>query len=194
MVRFSHGANQRIEGKGTRMIIGLSGYAGVGKDEVAKILVEDFGFSRVAFGDIIKTACYRMNPIVTLDGLRLAHLVDLEGWDIAKSLPEVRRLLQVMGTEVGRDMIDPQIWVELTLHNASPEDNIVVSDVRFRNEAEEIKWKQGEIWRVSRIDKENPINLHRSETEMDSWDFDKYVSNNGTIHDLFHEVLECMRM
>ena len=32
-------------------IIGLSGYARSGKDEAAKVLVEELGFPRVAFAD-----------------------------------------------------------------------------------------------------------------------------------------------
>lgn len=170
------------------MIIGLSGYAQAGKDTVADILVEDHGYTRLAFADIIKHACYRLDPIVSLDGMRLGHLVDAHGWDIAKQVPEVRRLLQAMGSEVGRDLIDPQIWVELTMYGVDKERNIVFSDVRFKNEAEEIKWKQGQLWRISRIEKGAPVNLHRSETELDTWDFDEYVSNNGTIEDLRDEI------
>lgn len=170
------------------MIIGLSGYAQVGKDTVAQMLVEDYGFTRIGFADIIKKAAYVLDPIITLDGMRLAHAVDKYGWEGCKTVPEVRRLLQVMGSEVGRDLIDPQIWIELTLHAVHPDDKIVVSDVRFRNEAEEIKWKRGQVWRISRIDKDAPVNIHRSETDMDSWDFDQYISNNGTIEDLKAEV------
>jgi hypothetical protein len=175
------------------MIIGLSGYAQSGKDTVAQILVEDYGFTRLAFADIIKKAMYTLDPIINLDGLRLAHAVEKYGWDGVKSLPEVRRLLQVMGSEIGRDLIDPQIWVELTMHNVHPNDKIVISDVRFRNEAEEIKWRHGNVWRISRIEKGAPINIHRSETDMDSWDFDHYISNNGTIPELalaIKEILE----
>jgi hypothetical protein len=94
----------------------------------------------------------------------------------------------VLGSEIGRDLIDPQIWVELTMHSVHVDDKIVISDVRFRNEAEEIKWKQGQVWRISRIDKGAPVNIHRSETDMDSWDFDQYVSNNGTIEELKEEI------
>lgn len=170
------------------MIIGLSGYAQVGKDTVATILVEDYGYTRIGFADIIKKAVYVLDPIITLDGMRLAHAVDKYGWEGAKQAPEVRRLLQVLGSEIGRDLIDPQIWVELTMSAVHQNDKIVISDVRFRNEAEEIKWKHGEIWRVSRIEKDAPVNVHRSETDMDSWDFDQYISNNGTIEDLSREV------
>jgi hypothetical protein len=170
------------------MIIGLSGYAQTGKDTVASILVEDYGYTRIGFADIIKKAIYVLDPIITLDGMRLAHAVDKYGWEIAKQSPEVRRLLQVMGSEIGRDLIDAQLWVELTMSAVHPEDKIVISDVRFRNEAEEIKWKHGDIWRISRIEKDAPVNVHRSETDMDSWDFDEYISNNGTIDDLAREV------
>ena len=175
------------------MIIGLSGYAQVGKDTVAQILVEDYGYTRIGFADIIKKACYMLDPIISLDGMRLAHAVDKYGWEGSKQVPEVRRLLQVMGSEVGRDLIDPQIWVELTLHGTKPEDKIVVADVRFRNEAEEIKWKHGEVWRISRVERNTPVNVHRSETDMDSWDFDQYIANNGTLEDLSEEVLTIMK-
>ena len=174
------------------MIIGLSGYAQVGKDTVAQILVEDYGYTRIGFADTIKKAAYVLDPIITLDGMRLAYLVDRFGWDGAKQVPEARRILQVLGSDVGRDLIDPNLWVELTMHSVHQNDKIVVSDVRFSNEAEEIKWKFGEIWRVSRIDKSSPVNVHRSETEMDSWDFDQYVSNNGTIEELKAEIEKIM--
>jgi hypothetical protein len=166
------------------MIIGLSGYAQVGKDTVAQILVEEYGFTRIGFADIIKKAAYILDPLITMDGMRLAHAVDKYGWEGSKQVPEVRRILQVLGSEIGRDLIDPQIWVELTMHSVHVDDKIVISDVRFRNEAEEIKWKQGQVWRISRIDKGAPVNIHRSETDMDSWDFDQYISNNGTVEEL----------
>lgn len=170
------------------MIIGLSGYAQSGKDTVAQILVEDYGYTRLAFADIIKKACYALNPIISLDGMRLSHAVEKYGWDGAKQVPEVRRLIQAMGTEVGRELIDPQIWVELTMYAVSNTDKIVLSDVRFRNEAEEIKWRTGQIWRISRIERGAPINLHRSETDMDTWNFDQYLANNGTIDELKDEI------
>ena len=46
------------------MIIGLTGYARSGKDTVAQILVDKFGFTRVAFADPIRDFCYQVNPIV----------------------------------------------------------------------------------------------------------------------------------
>jgi len=169
------------------MIIGLSGKARAGKDTVAAILVEDYGFTKLAFADVIKAAVYTLDPIISLSGLRLQHLVDSNGWEAAKEFPEVRRLLQVFGSEVGRDMIDPQIWIEITMHGIKASANVVISDVRFKNEAEEIKYQGGQVWRITRAINDT-IDFHRSETELDSWNFDQYVPNNGTLEDLREEV------
>lgn len=173
------------------MIIGLSGKAQAGKDTVAAILVEDYGFTRLAFADVIKAAVYVLDPIISLSGLRLQHLVDTNGWEAAKQFPEVRRLLQVFGSEVGRDLIDEQIWIELTMNGIKSNGNFVISDVRFRNEAEEIKYQGGQVWRITRAIN-STIDFHRSETELDSWNFDQYIPNNGSVEDLRNEVKEVM--
>lgn len=77
------------------MLIGLCGYPGVGKDEVAKYLVTRYEFCRVAFADAMRDDLYKLNPIIG-SVWRLADLVDTVGWDVAKRMfPEVRRLLQV---------------------------------------------------------------------------------------------------
>lgn len=173
------------------MIIGLSGKARAGKDSVAQMLVEDYGFTRLAFADVIKTCVYALDPIISLSGLRLQHLIDANGWEAAKEFPEVRRLLQVFGTEVGRNLIDEQIWIEMTLAGAKASSNIVISDVRFKNEAEEIKYQGGQVWRITRAVGDT-IDFHRSETDLDSWNFDYYVPNNGSLDDLKNEVREIM--
>lgn len=41
----------------TAMIIGITGYAGSGKDTIADILVRDHGFGKVAFADPLKRIC-----------------------------------------------------------------------------------------------------------------------------------------
>mgnify|MGYP006283771541 FL=1 len=43
------------------MIIGLTGYAQSGKDTVASLLVEHYGYERVAFADKIRSFLYEMN-------------------------------------------------------------------------------------------------------------------------------------
>jgi dephospho-CoA kinase len=164
------------------MIIGLSGYASAGKDTVSQILVDKFGYKRMAFADSIRDILYTLNPLAQ-KGIYIKQLVDEYGWDIAKQDPEVRRLLQVLGTEVGREFFGDDIWVDTLIAKIEPEDKVVITDVRFPNEAREINYLAGQIWRVNRNGIE-AVNEHVSETQMDNYDFDFVINNNGSLEDL----------
>jgi len=85
------------------MIIGLSGYARSGKDTIAEILIMNYGFKRLAFADNIRKAIIKLDPILS-NGQRISGSVREIGWEPTKANTEVRRLLQVFGTEVGREM------------------------------------------------------------------------------------------
>ena len=168
------------------MIIGLSGYAQSGKDTVAKILIENYGYERVAFADAIKDLLIKMNPILE-DGYRLNEHVQEFGWELAKARPEVRRLLQDLGLGA-RVIIDDHIWVVAALQKMYDVDkNYVITDVRFENEAVMVKQIFGEVWRIER-EGVGPINSHVSESQLSNWDFDRIINNNGTLEDLAIEV------
>ena len=92
------------------MIIGLSGYAGSGKDTVASVLIEQHGFTRLAFADPIREFLLLINPILS-DGHRVNETVTMIGWDNAKSKPEVRRLLQDIGVGC-RQMFGEDFWIK----------------------------------------------------------------------------------
>ena len=129
------------------MIIGLSGYARSGKDTVAELLGLNYGFKRISFALPMRDALYRLNPIVkgsiVGEELRLAEYVDHFGWEDAKALPEVRRLLQVFGTEVGREMFGKTFWIDQAFKRAEEYQRVVIADVRFPNEADTVKIKGG---------------------------------------------------
>ena len=167
------------------MIIGLSGYAQSGKDTVAKYLVEQKGFERIAFADPIKELLYELNPIVSTtanEPMYLRGSVDRDGWEIAKRSSEVRRLLQVLGLGA-RKIVDKELWVIKALKTMSDDGNYVITDVRFQNEATQIRLTGGKIWRVERTGV-GAVNNHISEHDLDNWEFDSYIHNNGTIEDL----------
>jgi hypothetical protein len=71
-------------------------------------------------------------------------------------------------------------------------DHFVITDVRFPNEANLIKLKGGEVWRVNR-GANKPINSHSSESAMDDYKFDRIISNESTIQSLESEVFKLMR-
>ena len=172
------------------MIIGLSGYARSGKDTAADRLVSNHGFVRYSFAAPMKKAMYILNPIVNSDSIgnfRYQSLVDVYGLDSAKeSNPEIRRLLQVFGTEVGRSMFGNNFWVDLTL-NSIKEDNVVISDVRFKNEADAIKKLGGQVWRINRHGI-GPVTDHSSEIDLDDYAFNHIIDNDFSVSDLSNMV------
>lgn len=172
------------------MIIGLSGYARSGKDTVAELLVLNYGFKRMAFADGIRQALLALNPLLQ-DGLRLNDVVDEHGWEVAKSKDEVRRLLQVMGTEVGRKLIHEDVWVWRLFNAISTDERIVIPDVRFPNEARMVESQGGEVWRINRPNL-SAVNEHVSEHAMDNYMFKRAIFNGGTLDDLADEIFMLM--
>lgn len=164
-------------------IIGLTGYAQSGKDTLANILMDKYGYRRIAFADTIREFLYEVNPMVACSPTGyLKDLVNLVGWDKAKQEPQVRRLLQDLGV-AARKLIDEDIWVTIALRNIDAEDRVVITDVRFENEAEHLSALGGQLWRVKRPGVE-AVNAHISETQMDGYRVDQIFLNNGTVEDL----------
>jgi cytidylate kinase len=165
------------------MIIGLTGFAQSGKDSVAKYLVEDHGYRRIAFADSIRDLLYEMDPFVDGD-YHLKVLVDAYGWDIIKQKKEVRRMLQNLGVGA-RKVFGDNFWVARAMLKINGfQDKCVITDVRFTNEAEAIKqYDNAQIWRVKRPGVE-AVNNHISETQMADYKVDQILSNQGTLEEL----------
>lgn len=173
-------------------LIGLTGYAQSGKDTVASILVEKYGYSRIAFADKIRDFLYGINPMVACSPTGyLQDLVNLVGWDNAKQEPQVRRLLQDLGISA-RELLDENIWITSALGNVNEGERVVVTDVRFENEAIMIKLMGGQLWRVKRVGF-GPVNDHISESELDGYKVNQIFVNNGSIEDLALLVTTRMR-
>lgn len=174
-------------------VIGLSGYAQSGKDTIAAYLVEHDGWERVAFADTLREAVYTLDPTIKSQVFgeyrhrALRSVVDEFGWDAAKTSPvwgdEVRQLLQRMGTDVGRQLLGDNVWVDLAMRKLEPGHKYVFTDVRFPNEAEAIKRVGGHMWRVKRPNC-GPVNGHVSETALDTFLFDDFIWNDSTVADL----------
>jgi hypothetical protein len=192
------------------LIIGLSGYARSGKDEAAKVLVEQFGFERIAFADKLRDFLYALNPIVDINvvvhpfddengklrlgyepqNVRLKEVIDRNGWDGYKETrygAEIRGLLQRLGTEAGRNVLWDSIWIDAAFHGLDPAGNYVVTDCRFPNEAEAVRSRNGAVVRITRSGV-GPANGHASETSLDDYEFDYRIDNSGTLEE-YHELI-----
>lgn len=169
------------------MIVGLVGKKRAGKDTVAARLVEKHGFVRLAFADRLRTVMYELNPVIDNAGTRLAALVDAVGWEATKNLPEVRRLLQHHGVAI-RTHVDPEVWVRPVMRTALAETRpIVITDVRFPNEADAIERAGGRLVRVVRTLQADG-DKHVSETALDGRLIATTVINDGTLADLQREA------
>jgi len=173
------------------MLIGLSGFAQSGKDTVAKYLIEEHGYTRLAFADVLRRALYTLNPIILVSNegaiLRLKEHVDEVGWEEAKKIEEVRKLLQVFGTEVGRALLGENVWVNLALKEMKEDRDYVFTDVRFLNEANLLRDRGGSIWRIERPSVE-AVNQHLSERALEGYNFDFKIINDSTLDDLAEKV------
>lgn len=163
------------------MLVGVSGYAGSGKDEVGKILVAEQGFRRVAFADKLRAVLYDASP-------ELRSLVDAVGWDNAKTHDSVRSTLQRFAM-AARSVLGVDVWLDAALVDVDPLfDDVVFTDVRFPNEAQRIRELGGVVWRIIRPGTE-PVNSHASETSLTSADADVVIYNDSTLQDLQSAVL-----
>ena len=79
-------------------------------------------------------------------------------------------------------MFGEDFWVTLAL-NSIDSPNAVISDVRFKNEAEAIKRAGGQIWRINRFGV-GPVTNHASEIDLDNYDFDHLISNDLSVLEL----------
>jgi hypothetical protein len=170
-------------------LIGLSGYAQSGKDTVASILVRDFGYERIAFADPIKDLLYLINP--TIDRVALQYIVDNNGWEAAKQHAEVRQMLQDLGVGA-KELFGSNFWIDIALAKAKQEHKVVITDVRFKNEAQMITVSGGELWRIERPFT-GPVNDHVSELELEKHPFDRRVYNNSGLKGLENSVKDILR-
>jgi hypothetical protein len=115
--------------------------------------------------------------------------VDL-GWD-GKKDAKGRRLLQLLGTEIGRECIDENIWVnkwEGQRSSAKGEavDIVIADDMRFLNEVNHVLYLRGITIKIFGRDAyESEIQKdHASELGLDDKYFDFIWDNSGTLEDM----------
>lgn len=169
-------------------LIGISGLARHGKNTVGDYISAKYGHTQLAFAGPLKHYIYVLNPFVCVaEGLRVQDVVDLYGEEEAKlKFEELRRLYVIMGTDVGRD-IDENLWLNIFKRNAAQHEKVVVTDVRFPNEALAIREMDGIVLNIYRPGTEK-INNHVSEDGLPSELFDFQIENSGSIGYLQAEV------
>lgn len=170
------------------MLIGITGKKNSGKDTVAKIIIlilydySDEGVERFLYDDDlidIVPSDVKIRSFAEPIKRMVAELIneDVEALEDRefkeKELPAIftsygdrltpRKLMQLIGTEFGREMIHNDIWVDLLFENYDSTKKWIISDVRFENEAIRILKAGGYLLQV--VSKEVGIkDTHASET------------------------------
>ena len=205
------------------MIVGLLGFIGSGKGTAGDIL-KDLGFTPLSFAKGVKDVAAEMFgwPRHLLEGdteaSRKWREQPDEFWSKEFGKKFTPRLaLQLMGTEVGRDVFHQDFWVikmkKYIMEN--PEQNFVITDVRFRNEMQFVHDHGGiliEIQRgikphwygiaskANRDDKaaENFMlersGVHESEWRWIGGPIDHVIDNEGTLEDLKKNVIKKLEL
>ena len=169
-------------------VIGLCGELGSGKSEAARILNEDHGFIRVKMTD-------PLNQMLKALGIAAC---DLDGPGREKPHPllcgkSVRHAQQTLGTEWGRELINPYFW---TFHWSRTVcdvrdlgGNVVCENIRFPSEVETLTAVGGELWEVRRPGLDGPQHAHVSEHHREFRAVAaRIIHNNGTLESLRENV------
>lgn len=168
-------------------LIGIAGRAGSGKDTAGSHLVEQHGFQQYAFADPIRAMLGALGAFPAADLINRDTKEVVIDW-LGKS---PRQMAQTLGTEWGRELVHPQLWILMAQRRWDAAKfaghSLVVTDVRFANEADWIRGQGGQVIGLDRPGIE-VVSAHASEQFGLSSLADLVICNNDTIDMLEHLI------
>ena len=171
------------------MLIGIVGMKRTGKDTMANLLTNYYGFNKVAFADPIKDIC----KILFNWDKEFLESDDKDKYCELGIVP--RDMMKWIGTDIFQYQIyerfpnlkikQKEIWVNAVKNQIT--NKTVISDVRFIHEAEFIKNNGGILVYIDK----NPItdNLEYDLNELINNYVDYTIENKDKLH-IFHENID----
>ena len=168
------------------MIIGLTGAKFSGKDAVGEAIIQAIGSGgrraqKVSFAGPLKQA------LCTMFGWTREQLEDHE----FKETPEPitgkspRLIMQLMGTEFGRALLHPEVWLRLADAEVVRMQNNqivpIITDVRFENESEFLRSRGGTLIHVINPETRLSEDTHASESGVAHGDGDWVFVNDKSM-------------
>ena len=199
------------------MIIGLVGFIGAGKGTVGEYLKLD-GYHQGSFAGALKDTASTLfgweRELLEGDTVESRNFREsVDGWWSNRFGYDFtpRMALQLLGTEAGRNVFHPDVWIYSLEKRIEGLKDVVLTDTRFPNEIEFIRSKGGliiEVVRGERPDwyrlalemntfdpkfhnsqhKELANRIHVSETAWIGQKVDYTIQNNGTLDDLLKNI------
>lgn len=191
-------------------LVALCGAAGAGKDTVADMLpARELAFADTLYREVaeafgvtvewMQRREYKETPSSMLalracwpkcsDFLWKLGIDGVKAEDPGGDLPRSpRQILQWWGDY--RRAQDPDYFVRITeQHVCNGLGPVVITDVRFPNEAAMVRQLGGQIWQIKRTGVEAGGTGHASDTAGDEFAPDRVVVNSGSLDDLQATVL-----
>lgn len=165
-------------------VIGVTGKARSGKDTLSEHLYTRLGFdcNRAAFADPVK------------DMLKAIGIDDIEGYkeEVHPLLGVTsRKMMQTLGTEWGREAIGEDTWINLTKEKGKGKKFLVISDVRFENEANFVR-ENGILLHVT--GRGGIKGFHKSESGVKFQLGDFRIDNGYEVEYLFSQADTLLKM
>jgi hypothetical protein len=173
-------------------IIGLAGRIGAGKTLAASMVPAAYPLQ---WADPIYRGLSAMLDIpgeVLRDRTQKERAVGVGGIDVVP-----RDLLRTLGTEWGRELVHPDIWVRLTmrrietLHETVEATTFAICGTRFPNEVDAIRERGGEVWWIDRPGLD--AGHHASDRQIGPDDCDRVIVNTAGPDELRAAVLAAWR-
>jgi hypothetical protein len=203
------------------MFVGVVGFIGSGKGAVGDILSK-FGFEKISFGSHLKDVTSVMfgwdRKLLegdTVESREFREKIDLF-WSKKLNREFTPRLaLQLMGTEVGRNVFGADLWIHALENKIDKDENYVITDVRFQNEIDWIRNQKGILIEIRRgelprwykvaalandgcehsLRVMRDIGIHESEWKwIGRQNVDHVIRNDGSLDDLEQSIISCLIM
>lgn len=173
------------------MILALSGKVGSGKDTVSDLTIKltpNIQWRVIKFADKLK----QITSLVTNTSVDDQYTQDGKnqtpaGWDVTNG--EIQQLIGSKLREIKSD-----VWINAAINDVKPNENVIISDLRYRDEAIAIKERGGILIRINgdpaNVRKNSTRNLnHQSEIDLDDFaDWDFVINNNSSLTELENKV------
>ena len=188
-------------------IIGLCGYKGSGKDTFADYIVQNDNYIKIAFADYIKNALMELFDWDITSFEQNNKEVEDTYWGTTP-----RMMCQQLGTDFLRIHCKDKISQKFLLpnneeykssfhikrinkdiikyYNINSETKIVITDIRFQDEADYVKKLGGIVVKINRPNlKKNAFSSHSSESNIDNINnIDFQIDNSGTISQFIKKI------
>lgn len=177
-------------------LIGLCGYARAGKDSVGHVLAGVHGFERLAFADKLRELAWEVNAIIEpTNKVTYREAIERHGYEGAKTLYPTALREYLVGLGAGaRKVLGGAVWLDAALPASGIHGRrVVVTDVRYKNEADRIHELGGEVWWIDRkgIQAANQEEYKTIFQIRESGAIDRVLKNHGSAGDIIGKV-QCL--